>query len=256
MIIDDIYTSKYLKYPLTSEEYVYIDQIWKFLEIFENTYIFNSDFRHAVISKIRKEYDIEKFYKYESILNKMFWNLRWLLFPLWYNTELTEKEYEEFVKNNYDNHQQLPDYLLLCEAEKFKDENDLDKKLKKNPFFESTYYRSFINKLVIIDKKNKTIFIKPIEGSSHIFGKNYFNLLTMTILFDKELYEEIMTKPYTIKYKHVKLSEFYYEYDYGFPNLNFCTYQFGSEEDRQRRIKKMYFYYGKKADKYWFKLIK
>ena len=92
------------------------------------------------------------------------------------------------------------------------------------------------------------------ENSSHIFDKNYFNLLTMYILKNKQLYDQVMENPSIIKTMTLKLPEYYYQYDYGFPNLNYCVYEFGTEEQRKERIYKMY--YADDAEKNWFKLIR
>lgn len=257
MVASNMYTDARLKYPLTDYEYSLIDKVWEFASIFQKPFIFISDYRKYIITEIRKKYTVEEFYLNESILNKMFWNLRWLLFPLWYKPEMDRVEYKDFLEAQpfYGDYQTLPESLLMCKQEKYNDENDLLDKLSANPLFDSTYYRSFINKLVIIDKLNKIIYTKPIEGSSDIFSKNYFNLMTMTILFDRKLYEEIMTDPYLAKEKKIQYSGYYYQYDYGFPNLNYCTYTFGTDEDRRDRIRKMYFE-GKPLGRYWFKLLK
>lgn len=255
MYIDDIYQSKILKYPLTDDEYSYIPDAWRFLRIFKKNFVFFSDYREYVMKKIRKNYTPEEFFMYETILNKMFWNLRWLTFPLWIREGISEEEYEDFVWNNYNNQKELPYSLLLCEFQTYKDYRDREYKIFHNKLFEDTYYRSFINKLMIIDKVKKMIITKPIEGSSEIFSKNYFNLLTISILFDRDLYKEIMHRPYKIKNKKFELSNYYYEYDYGFPNLNYCVYTFGTLADRMERIKKMYYSEKPKAT-WWFRLIR
>ena len=254
MIINDIYTNKILKYPLSDKELERVNNVWKFLELFKEAEVFVTDYRKKIINNIRKKYTEDEFYEYETILNKMFWNLRWLIFPLWNNKDMKEDEYDKFVINNYGNFDKIPHSLLLCSYEKFNDEKDMYAKLNKNTIFETTYYRSFINKLIIVDKKNKIIMTKNFEGSSQIFNKNYFNLLTMTILFDTNLYEKIMQNPYSIKKNKITTSNYYYEHDYAFPNINFCTYKFGSKYDRKNRITKMY-YSEKPKGKYWFKLI-
>ena len=250
--MNNIYTDPILKYPLTDKEYDRIDDVWRFLLYFENNDIFNSDFRVRTISAIKNQYTIDEFYNYETILRKLFWNLRWAIFLLWVKPDLSEDEYYKLIKNDYGNYKEIPNSLLLCETHSYKDESDLQNKLQKSDFFDKTYYRSFINKIVIIDKQNNKIIMKPIEGSSHIFKKNYFNLLTITILFDKALYKEVMNNPYIIKFKKIKTAPYYHQQDYGFPNLNFCTFEFGTKEDMINRIKKMYYY---KNDKYWFKLL-
>ena len=190
-MIENIYQDKRLKYPLTDEERSQVEKVWDFARVFIQPYIFISDYRENVIREIRAKYTPEQFYQYENILNKMFWNLRWLLFPLWLDPNMSEDKYYKYIET-YGDHKKIPYSLLLCNFESYEDNDDLKSKLKKNPIFESTYYRSFINKLVMIDQKNKLIVTKPIEGSSDIFAKNYFNLMTMTILFNKDMYEEYM----------------------------------------------------------------
>ena len=246
MYINNIYRNKILKYSLTDEEYNDIDKVWKFMKIFRKRFLLLADYRKDVISNIREKYTIDQFYYYESILNKLFWNIRWLLFPFWKNDNISKDEYKKIINNNYDNYKNLPDSVLLCKFYKYNTMSDLKYKLenKIRVLQNSNYYRSFINKLVIVDKKNKYLMVKPMSGSSHIFSKNYFNLLTIEILFDKKKYEKIMKNPYSIKYdKFIRkvMESHYYQLDYGFPNLNYCTYTFGTKEDRMNRIRKMYY---------------
>jgi len=282
MYINNIYQDKILKYPLTDSEYNNINNVWDFVKIFGKKFISLSYFREYVIKKTKK-YTIEEFYLYESILNKMFWNLRWLSFPLWHGDaylsqndiperikvsrrdnghSVSEEEYTNFVKNNYNNFTEIPNSLLLCKKEKYTDKNLKNKLYNNNVLMQDNYYRSFINKLIIIDKKNKLLISKPLEGSSEIFSKNYFNLLTITILLKKKLYEKIMKYPYSVKYqKFIRklLDSHYYQLDYGFPNLNYCVYTFGNKKDRMTRIKKMYYLYPlkkiKKQARMWFELM-
>jgi hypothetical protein len=257
-MIIDIYRDRLLKYSLNNNEYQYVDNVWTFLEVFKKGYIFMIDYRKKVIKEIRKKYSIDEFYLYESILNKMIWNLRWLLFPLWINVD----NYYKFIKDDYGKHKDIPYSLSLCSYDSFTDHIDLENKLQKHKIFETNYYRSFINKLVIVDKKDKKIITKPIEGSSEIFSKNYFNLLIWTIMFSKNLYEKVMKDPFSFFDKkngnHMNVPEFYYQRDYPFPNINSCVHIFGSHEDRVERIKKMYYYKKKDEpkDKYWFRIIR
>jgi len=106
----------------------------------------------------------------------------------------------------------------------------------------------------MIDDPNKIVYLKKIEGSSEIFGKNYFNLLCATILSDRNLYEEIMKDPYTIKDRKFTLPEFYYEHDYAYPNMNYCAYQIGTTKQKMDKILRMY--YAKNAEQNWFKIIR
>ncbi len=258
MDITNIYTNKILKYPLTNNEYNNIDKVWNFLLLFKNKYIYLKDYRKYIIKTIKKQYTVDEFYLYETITNKLFWNLRWMIYPLYMYHNMSNKEYIKFIKNNYDDKSHIPHSILQCKVQKYIDNEDMDNKLFNNDtYINSTYYNSFINKLIIVDKVKKIIISKQLEGSSNIFSKNYFNLLTMTILFNRKLYEHIMKSPYKLISKHFidRLLDHthYYQLDYGFPNLNMCVYTFGTKEDRINRIKKMY--YRKTPTKYWKKLI-
>jgi len=130
MLITNIYNNNLLKYPLTIEQYNKLEKVWEFIKIFKRQYIFITDYRKNVIRKIRKYYNAEEFLEYETILNKLFWNLRWLLFPLWVNKKMTEKEYEQFIKNKYDNNKHIPYSLLLCNYNNYIDDKNLKKKIK------------------------------------------------------------------------------------------------------------------------------
>lgn len=257
MIFNNIYKSEYLKYPLIDKEYRHIDDAWKLLKIFKTKYVLLSDYRKHVIKKIKASYSPEEFYFYESILNKLFWNLRWLMYPLWINEHATEKKYEKIIKNNYGNIEKLPYSLLLCKFKKYTDDSLDD--IVRQIYKENNYYRSFINKVIIIDKVNKLVISKQMEGSMNIFGKNYFNLLTATILFNRKLYEKVMREPYLIKYYpfiEKLLDTHYYQFDYGFPNLNYCVYEFGTKNDRMKRIKRMYYGHDiRKQSRLWSVLI-
>lgn len=254
MDTQNIYVDKKLKYPLNIDEYNKLDNVWKLINIFSIPYVQITDYRNYLMKTIRKNYTIDQFHELEMIINKLFWNLRWLMFPLFIKPKMNENEYNIFIKNNYDGYDELSDSLILCNKIKYDNEDDLDIKIKKIRVNSDTYYRSFINKLVIIDRESKIIYNKKMEGSSEIFGKNFFNLYTMTILFDRNLYEKIMVNPYRAQKYEIELSKYYYQYDYGFPNLNYCAYSIGNNEYKLNRIKKIY--YNKSNEfEHWYKLI-
>lgn len=237
------------KYPLSKQEENKMDKVWEFIKIFRKPYIYITDYRNYLIKKIRKKYTPEEFQLYESIANKLLWNLRWVIAPLVVNSKLFREEYNNQLKSQIE----IPLSLLKCTKIPYTTSEDLDKKLKNPDLYMNNYYSSFINKIIMVDENNHIIYHKLMEGSSHIFDKNKFNLLTFTILFNKKLYMEIMRDPYEIKNKDIELSEYYYQYDYGFPNLNLCTYNFNTLENQLYRIKQMY--YDNKNGKYWVKLI-
>ena len=243
-----------LRYPLNDTENKNIEKVWEMIDIFKKPYLYVTEYRKYLIKKVIKDYTIEQFYEYESTINKLLWNLRWLIFPLFTNNDMTKDEYYNFIKNNYNNNEGIPKSLSLCESIKYNDLNDLDNKLRNIYEYLDIYYRSFINKLVIIDDVNKVIHYKKMDGSSDIFSKNFFNAYCMMVLFDRELYEKIISDPYIIKKETIELSNYYYQYDYGFPNLNFCVYEIGNKDYRINRVKKMYYNYSDDY-RYWFKII-
>jgi len=248
-----IYTDKTLKYPLTEDEYKQIDKVWEFSDLFNFRTLYINEYRTKIISIMQSKYSLLDFLVLEDILNKLFWNLRWLLYPLWLNPNITQSEYQQMINSNYDNHDTLPDSLLLCQKKKYNNPRELQDEIDN--FVKNNYYRSFINKLIMIDNNNKIIYTKNIEGSAEIFNKNYFNLYTATILTNRKLYEEIMQNPLKITNKQVTLPEFYYEHDYAFPNINYCAYRIHDDEkERLNRIRRMY--YSRDAEKNWYKLIR
>jgi len=253
----DIYTNLLWKYPLNKSEYNKVEEVWQFLEHFNDGYELLSEYRHNVITKIRKLYTSNEFLEYEDILNKMYWNLRWVIYPIWMNMNISRDEYYQFIKNNYEGNKFIPSCLTMCEEDTFVDDYDLYDKLHNNAIYENSYYRSFINKLILVDYDEKKIITKQMEGSADIFRKNYFNLYTFKILFDRDLYEKIMSDPYNIVKMKIDMPKFYYQYDYGFPNLSSATYMYGGKDYRLNRINKMYYYNNlNKKEKYWFKIIR
>lgn len=250
---NNIYNNIYFKYPLSNNEVSDIDNAWEFFNLFNTNFVFVTDYRRSIIKKIKNKYSIEQFMKYEQIMNKLYWNLRYILMPLFSMNNLSKQEYDNIMSIGHDLIDREKNNLLSYKTYPYKDNNDLSDKLKNNVLLDTNYYRSFLNKLVIIDKQKKIIIKKSMEGSSDIFEKNRFNLLTWTILSNKESFENVVTDPYNIKYYNIILPEHYYQCDYPFPNINPCVYSFGSENDKRVRIKKMY--YDNDAEKWWFNII-
>ncbi len=256
-MLPDIYQHKtVLKHPLTNDEMDELDNAWKFLSYFKTSYEFVSEYRKYIIDTIRDNYTLELFYRYEIIIEKLFWNLRWLLFPIWEHQDITEEEYWNFVREGYGHLDEIPNYLLLCHSENYKDKDDLNRKINNSLLQRKSYYRSFINKIFVIDYDNKRLITKPFEGSSDIFAKNYFNLQTTTILTNRKLYEKVMKNPFYVRDNKLKLPEFYYQLDYAFPNLNYCIYDIGTPKYKKKRIFQMYYTRKTNPEKYWYKIIK
>lgn len=252
-MITDIYSSPLLKYPLTKDEKNKINNVWEFIDAFKGNTLNTTDYRINLIEIIRKKYDTKEFYELETIATKMFWNLRWLLFPLWIFPDMTINEYIQFVANKYENYIAIPNSLLLVEYDSYTNYYNMQCRTNATKTLERNYQRSSINKLIIVDKDNNIIYSKEAEGSSDVYARNYFNLLTLTILFERMLYEQIMRQPYLVRSMNIHIPEAYYQMDYGFPNLNTMVFDFGNKEHKLNRIKKMF--YSKHNDSYWFKLI-
>ena len=251
---EELYCNHKLKFPLLRWEYKYIDQVWKFYETMQRSDLYLSEHRRHVISKIRQMYTLSEFYIYEMILNKLYWNIRWLVFQLWISPSISRVEYQKFLDSNYGNQKEIPYELTLCRVEKLTSDVNLEEKIREFQIEEDGYYRSFINKMIIIDKKQKILYLKPIEGSSDLLAKNWFNLYTFTILNDRIMYEKILDDPYILTKSHLPLPKYYHELTYSFPNINFCKYKIGTRKDRIRRISLMY--YVDNAEENWFKLLK
>lgn len=234
-IIDDIYCSKLLKYPLDNIEYKFINETWEFISHFPFDTIYINDYRKNIIQKIKSKYTPELFFQYEKIANKLFWNLRWLLYPFVLDI-VDQGKYKKFIKN-YHKIPNIPDDILSCETKYYKSQEELENIINQNKL--ELYYRSFINKLIIFDKDK--IICKKMESSANIFHQNIFNLTSFTIFFQRNLYEKVIRNPFYIFKTKINLPLFYYQQDYAFPNLNMCVYEIGTKEQKMKRIKKMYF---------------
>lgn len=70
-----------MKYPLSEKEKKILPNVFSFIKTFYKFNVVNPDsfsaydYRRLIIKKIRDKYSIEEFYKYEKIMNKLYWNL-------------------------------------------------------------------------------------------------------------------------------------------------------------------------------------
>jgi hypothetical protein len=244
-MIKDIYRDPLLKYPLTDNEIANIDKVWEFIYNFKLSYPSISTYRKNIIKTVKNKYTPEEFNIYETAAEKMFWNLRFIISPLWLDSKINEHTYEE----EYTKLQTIPKSLLLYNSYNYEGKKDLYNKVSLCKQ-KKAYYRSYINKMCIV--RENTLIYKQIEGSSDIFSKNYFNLYSTTIFMNKQLYESIIKNPFIIKNKKINLPEFYFQFDYAFPNFNYCVLS-TNKNKKLKRINKMY--YSNKAEKNWFKFI-
>lgn len=124
-MIDDIYSSPLLKYPLSKSEYNKIKDVWKFISIFKGDTMDTSVYRENLIKEMREKYKAKDFYDLETIATKLFWNLRWLLFPLWIYPDMTMEEYYVFVSTGYNKYNSIPYSLILANNTRFTDFNNM-----------------------------------------------------------------------------------------------------------------------------------
>jgi hypothetical protein len=222
-----MYKNNKLKFPLTDNEYNCLDKVYNFINDFNFMEYNLKTYRSKIINLIRKKYSINEFMYYEKIAEKLFWNLRY-------------KTYMYFL-NNYN--------IIKLQSGTLNEVNSL--------FHKDNSYRSFINKLILIQDKNlqNKYFYKKMEGSSHIFNKNKFNIITFCILHNRDLYEKIIKNPQEIL--SIKEPTYYFQYDYPYPNLNYGKPFIQSNNFRLKRIKKMYYDINTdKSENNWFTLIK
>ena len=70
-----------MKYPLNKKEKKILPEVFSFIKTFYKFNVVKSenfgpyDYRRFIIKRIREKYSIEEFYKYEKIMNKLYWNL-------------------------------------------------------------------------------------------------------------------------------------------------------------------------------------
>lgn len=237
MQVDDefsVYTNESLKYPLNNNEYDKIGVVWSFLNRFMSAIISVSEYRKKLISSIREECNEDDFFKMEIICEKLLWNL------------IDKVKY--LYKDN--------DFCIDCITDL--NENGIDEILDK--FYEDNSYRSFINKLILIDDTKGKIYHRPMEGSASLFKNNEMNSKVLKILAHRKLYEQIMKNPKKIQL--VETPKYYICGDYGFPNLNLGKPFIQSDNFRRKRIKNMYYNetYAKNeklrtSENYWYKLM-
>lgn len=258
----DIYNNKYIKYRLTEKEEKDIEKVWKFIEKFKNIYLNVTEERQRKIKKIRNEYTPEEFYKNEKTANKILWNIREIIHKYEDNKNtnfiVQDKHTQETTKFK---EQEFEKKIGIIEKKRYTTRNELKRIVYDKNFLEKKYYRSFINKLIIVNKKEKIVYKKEMEGTIKFLVENEFNLVTTIIFLNRKIYENIIKSILSNSNKEIKEKideikknkpQFYYQLDYFFPNINYCCYSIGDKNEWIKRIKK---YYYKKNDDEWFNII-
>ena len=217
----NIYNNPKLKYCLTTEEYEKIEQTWDFINLFAFDMLTLNSYRNKIINHVKTNYEPNIFYFLEQIAEKLYWNL---IYQLAYYYPVNATNIQEL------NMDEINEILM-----------------------KEHYYRSFINKIVNLDKKNNKIYYKRLEGSCKLFDKNNMNRTIQKIFFDRNLYEKIMNDPLILNTIETEQREFYYQMDYAFPNLNICKPFLYDQDQRIERINKMY--YVPDCQKNWFEIM-
>jgi hypothetical protein len=218
--MNNIYIDKKLPYPLTQEEYKIIDKIWEFNKHFKFITPTYYEYRNTLIKNIPKKYNIEEFFLYEKILEKLYWNLHNLI-----NKKLI---------NNLEEYK----YDKLDEI--------------KEKFHEDNNFRSYINKIINYDDINNKIYYCRQQGGEPVSEYNKTNHLINDIMTKREIYEKVMNGEQEIN--KIKLSKNYKQIDYGFPNLNIYKPFIGSDEWRKKKIE-YYYYKVDFSENNWFVLL-
>ena len=209
-----------LPYPLVKEEIDKLDDYWKFISIFNDLAIKSFsvfDFRKNIIKIIKKKYSADEFYFYETILNKLLWNLMKIYgVNVYKNRDDSQINYAFDIMNNSCINKQIMIY--------------------KNYQVIFPYYKIFLS---MIDKNKNLKILNKI----------------LYVIKKKELYYKVIAnKEYINKIviKEDPNEDFYYPPDYPFPNVNLVSY---NNSDKKQWIKRIKAYYYSKGDSNWYKLI-
>lgn len=202
------YTNKFLKYKLKNKDIKQIDNVWNFLNIFRITQTTRKKYRDCIIDNIRKNYDIVNFYKYEKILEKMYWNL---VYKIKKDNDIKPKIYIKNISN--ESIHDLRDKIMI-----------------KNKYSkESNVRKSF----VISRNKN------------YLYKYNYPNdldLMASSIMINRSIYETYLSNDISIYDLNIEPYNNIIEFDYPFPNLNTIkNFSFDNKKERLNNIQKMYF---------------
>jgi len=64
-----------MKFKLSKTELLKLDDYWEFIDLFNDISTSVYDYRRSLIKRVGKKYTIEEFFSFETILNKLLWNL-------------------------------------------------------------------------------------------------------------------------------------------------------------------------------------
>ena len=216
------YNNNHNKYDFTIEELKSIDFAWELINMFNITFLTKMELREKMITYINKKYNVEEFDRLEIIIEKMFWNLIFIV--------------NKILENNF-----------IEQTIKQKDNSyDLTKQIRRIYKKNKLLCESYINK--IIDFKDDKLYYK-------YNYPNNFDIIISSIMSDRIIYETIYNNIDKLDINfiqsiisNINIKE---NFDYLFPNIN--TIIPFSYKNRIERIKKYYF--NNKFDALWFQFI-
>jgi hypothetical protein len=215
-------------YKLTKEEKNKLPDFWKFIDIFLIKYDIHGEkflngvytYRLELIDKVRNLYKPEEFYFYETILNKLLWNL----------FEKLDFTIKYFINKENSKVETIESYIYL------------------NPSPRSYSHKLFLENM----KSNKKYFLNQY---TNIIDDNPLLRKIFTVMTNEKLYNKVIKDPsYIKKIKNAEI--YYYPYDYVFPNINFIFYNENPKSVWIKNIKKLYYFNkgkSKSKDEGWYK---
>jgi len=189
---------------LTKNEENNLDNFWDFIYIFSNekdNLESVGDFRYYIINTIKEKYNIEEFYLFEQILNK-------LLYKLLFSLNVKIKDIHIISSNQ----------IVLDQA------------------------HSYTHNLLLFDSKSNSLFLNNKIRSTILLRK------ILSVFKNREDYNKLIKNSNYLK-ELEPLPDYYYSYDYPFPNVNLFFYNQNNKEVWLKNIKRLYY---SNDDKYWY----
>jgi hypothetical protein len=201
------YNNNKLKFPLLKKELKILDKVWEFMNDFRDTKITRSKYKKYIVLKIKNKYNINDFYNFEKIVEKIYWNLVTKI-----KQEMDDLKPEIFVKEKFDLNKTKNKILM-----------------RNNKIKEST-----IEKTYIITKSNKLLYKYKYPDD--------LDLLVGSIMINRSVYETIMSEEADIFNMEIEPYNNITEFDYPYPNLNTIKSFTKSKKERINNIHNMYYY--------------
>lgn len=214
------YHNDKIKYKYSDDEINSINDAWNLLDNFKRMELTLFEYRKRIIKYVQMNYDLEKFLKIESIIEKIYWNMKSII--------------DEEFNLNLNNESQIIKCKNIEEA-------------KERAYGLYHFRRSYINKIILIDDIDNSVYI----NKAFLLNTEEHRLVDR-IISNRSAYETFMID----NKKGLELAQSLdrvYDTTYAFPNLNSSLYNIGSLELKRRRIKKLF--YSDEEGEYWFKLI-